>query len=184
MTKVSIGASMLASASLLLGSSGIVAGPAAPLPKPAQHHFAMKRDGKEITAGGNSFVVKLGAADTEGRYTIQDETWPTSFKVGPHYHKEHAETFYMLDGQLSWTVGGETRIIGAGDLVYIPPNTVHSVFVVGSKPAHVLFIYSPGGYEHNEEREREYTAEQLKQPEIQRKLNKASDFNPVRPQSP
>jgi quercetin dioxygenase-like cupin family protein len=84
--------------------------------------------------------LKLSATQTDGRYTIQDELWHPGYIIKPHYHKVHAETFYLISGKFEWTIGGETRLMSAGDLVYIPPKTVHSVRVIGAEDAHVLFI--------------------------------------------
>jgi len=152
--------------------------PAARAPA-AQHHFVLRGKGPMFDLGNEIDEVKLSAAQTEGRYTIQDEHWHPGYKVPPHFHKEHAETFYLIDGQFEWTVGGETHLMSAGDLVYIPPNTVHSVKVVGNKDAHVLFIYQPGGYEHYNTREMSYSKEDREKPEIQKRLREESDFNPV-----
>jgi len=146
--------------------------------KGAQHYFVLRGKGQIFDKLKDEAVeVKLSAAQTEGRYTIQDEHWHPGFDVPPHFHKEHAETFYLLDGQFEWTVGGETHLMSAGDLVYIPPNTVHAVHVVGNKDAHVLFVYSPGGYEHYQESEMAYTKEEREKPEIKSKLRRESDFN-------
>jgi quercetin dioxygenase-like cupin family protein len=146
--------------------------------KAAQHYFVLKGKGQVFDQLKDEAVeVKLSAAQTEGRYTIQDEHWHPGFDVPPHFHKEHAETFYLLDGQYEWTVGAETHLMSAGDLVYIPPNTVHSVHVVGNKDAHVLFIYQPGGYEHYQESEMAYSKEDREKPEIKSKLRRESDFN-------
>ncbi len=150
------------------------------LPHPAQHHFVMHGKGEIFDLGDEIDEVKLTAAQTEGRYSIQDERWHPGYVVPKHYHKEHAETFYLLDGQYEWTVGGETHVMSAGDLVYIPPNTVHTVRVIGNKDAHVLFIYEPGGYEHYEHREMSYSKEQRDRPEIRKKLREESDFNLVK----
>ena len=146
--------------------------------RPAQHHFVLKGKGQIFDKLKDEYVeVKLSAAQTEGRYTVQDEHWHPGFDVPPHFHKEHAETFYLMDGQFEWTVGGEKHLMSAGDLVYIPPNTVHSVHVVGNKDAHVLFIYQPGGYEHYETREMSYSEKDREKPEIKKMLREQSDFH-------
>ena len=165
-----------ASALAILPAVG--AEPSAREAKPAQHHFVMKGKGMLFpNLDHESVEVKLSSEDTEGRYTVQDEHWHPGFTVPPHFHKEHAETFYLMDGQFEWTVGGETHLMNAGDLVYIPPNTVHSVHVVGNKDAHVLFIFQPGGYEKYEIREGAYTEKQLQDPKIRAMLRKDSDFH-------
>ena len=153
-------------------------------PQPGQHYFVPHGKGQMFPDLENETdEVKLTAAQTEGRYTIQDELWHPGFDVPPHFHKEHAEVFYLMDGQVEWTVGGETHLMSAGDLVYIPANTVHSVHVVGNKDAHMLFIYQPGGYEHYEDREESYSKEERKKPQISHMLREESDFNLANPQS-
>lgn len=149
-------------------------------PAPARHYFVMKGQGAKYDVDSETPTeVKLTSEQTDGRYTFQDEMWKTTFKVPPHFHKEHSETFYLVAGQLEWTVNGETRVMGPGDLLYVPPDVVHAVRVVGDEDAHVLFIYEPGGYEKNILRELSYTEEARKRPEIRRRLREESDFNLV-----
>lgn len=146
---------------------------------PAGHVFVMHGKGKIFDEKTEVDELKLSAVQTDGRYTIQDELWHPGYVIQPHYHKIHAETFYLISGKFEWTVAGETHLMTAGDLVYIPPKTIHSVRVVGAEDAHVLFIDQPGGYEESEERERSFTAEQLAQAETQRLLRELSDIYPV-----
>lgn len=47
-------------------------------------------------------------------------------EVFPHDHPTH-EYYYILNGRGTVTVEGEARQVSQGDLVYIPPNKVHSV---------------------------------------------------------
>ncbi|MCZ2127562.1 MAG: cupin domain-containing protein [Anaerolineales bacterium] len=118
-------------------------------------------------------------AQSEGRYSIMISRWLSTFEVPPHFHKEHAETFYVLDGQVEWTVEGETRVLNAGDALYIPPNAVHSVRVLGGKDSHNILIYEPGGYEDQVDFKMNYAAEELKDPEVRDRIRKMSDFNVV-----
>lgn len=143
------------------------------------HHFALnnrleRRDGSE-----EAWSVLLTALQTEGRMSLLDEIWPAGYKVEPHFHKKHAEIFYIVSGQVEWTVGGEAHVMTGGDLVYIPPNTVHSVRTVGDQDMRTLMIYEPGGYEEYELHEVGYTKEQLETPEVKARLRKLGDFNPV-----
>jgi len=61
----------------------------------------------------------------------------------PHVHHRHAETFHVLEGEMSFTVdGGETRA-GAGDWVHVPPRTVHTFAFPGSVDARFLSVHTP-----------------------------------------
>jgi mannose-6-phosphate isomerase-like protein (cupin superfamily) len=55
----------------------------------------------------------------------------------PHFHKRSTELYYVLEGQGTLTLDGQTVPVGPGSLAHIPPGTVHSasgrmrVLVVG-----------------------------------------------------
>jgi quercetin dioxygenase-like cupin family protein len=55
--------------------------------------------------------------------------------VHPHAHPTY-EYYYVLRGHGTMTVGEESREIGPGDLVTIPPDVVHSLAPIGHAPIH------------------------------------------------
>ena len=112
-------------------------------------HLFVKRDGAETLEGSATSVsrVMLTADQTNGRYSIIDETFLPGMKSPSHRHAYHSETFIVLAGRMQWNVGGETDEIGPGDLVYIPPDTSHWAQVVGDDPVHAIMLYEPGGFE-------------------------------------
>ncbi len=75
----------------------------------------------------NRTRIMLTADQTDGRYSNVDEVFKAGMQSIPHTYTYHSETFLVLKGRMEWTVGGETQTIGPGDLVYIPPDTAHSV---------------------------------------------------------
>jgi len=129
--------------------------------------------------GVTDVEVVVTNAQSEGRYSIMRSRWLSTFQVPAHFHKTHSETFYVLEGQVEWTVDGETRVLQAGDAIYIPPNTVHSVRVVGGKDMLTLMFYEPGGYEEQADYKMNFTPEELQDPEIKARIRKMNDFNPV-----
>ncbi len=62
---------------------------------------------------------------------------------GPHFHKLHVDAFYVLEGQLEFTVGTETLLAGAGTSVAIPPGIVHAFTNPGPGGARYLNIHAP-----------------------------------------
>jgi quercetin dioxygenase-like cupin family protein len=153
--------------------------PAQPAARPSAHKFALAGKGEIFYPENEISEIKLTSADTDGRYSFADEVWKPSMTVEPHYHESHAEIFYVIDGQVEWTVGGEKQVLSAGDLVYIPPNTVHSVKVLGDKDEHSLMLYTPGGYEYYWRHEAQFTPAQLKEPDTQRIMREEEDFHPA-----
>lgn len=140
--------------------------------------FSMAGDRPTFEEDGvEDLEVIVSNEQSEGRYTIMIGRWLSTFAVPPHYHKKHSETFYIVDGEVEWTVEGETRVLRAGDALYVPPNAVHSVRVLGGKNMHNILIYEPGGYEDQVDYKMNYTKEELEDPEIKDRIRKKSDFH-------
>jgi quercetin dioxygenase-like cupin family protein len=58
-----------------------------------------------------------------------------------HYHVEQ-QIAIVLSGELTFTVGGETRVMHRGDCVVIPPNVPHAA-ASGPDGCEVLDVFSP-----------------------------------------
>jgi mannose-6-phosphate isomerase-like protein (cupin superfamily) len=66
----------------------------------------------------------------------------TATPDGAHVHREHVESFYVLDGELTLTVGD--RMIGAGEGTWlqVPAGVAHAV--ASSGPVRYLDVHTPG----------------------------------------
>ena len=73
------------------------------------------------------------------------EAWglPGDPSPPPHLHRRHTESFYVLAGELSFTVAGEERQAVAGTWVQVPPGTPHTFAFVGSRPVRFLTVHTP-----------------------------------------
>ncbi|MGH3133798.1 MAG: cupin domain-containing protein [Gaiellaceae bacterium] len=63
--------------------------------------------------------------------------------AAPHIHREHADAFYVLEGELGFHVAGEQRRLPAGSFVLAPPGLVHG-FEIGPAGARYLNLHAPG----------------------------------------
>ena len=63
--------------------------------------------------------------------------------VKAHYHAEHTEQLFILEGKGKMTIGEQTSNIKKGDYFVIPKGVPHSVKVIGRKPLKVLSVQSP-----------------------------------------
>lgn len=94
-------------------------------------------------------VVKVGDGDTGGSYSVHDNTIPAgSLGPLPHLHRDHEETFYVIEGELTVRVGERRISAPAGSFVVIPRGVVHQPSNPGTEPTRVLLIFSPAGMEH------------------------------------
>jgi quercetin dioxygenase-like cupin family protein len=85
---------------------------------------------KEITQGGHLELVSEFEVAGGGL-------------VDPHHHPTH-EFYYVTSGRGIMEIDGETREIGQGDLVHIPPNAVHSLRPVSAHAPIHCFCFAVG----------------------------------------
>jgi quercetin dioxygenase-like cupin family protein len=95
---------------------------------------------------GTLAVIKATGADTHGGLTVVDVTIAPGGMAPPHVHHREDETFWILEGELTMTVGDTTTVARPGDLVLGPRDVPHR-FKAGPDGARLLFLLSPAGLE-------------------------------------
>ncbi len=70
-------------------------------------------------------------------------------RSGPEEHAHEAEddSFYVLDGELVFTVDGEEVTAGAGTFVLVPPGVRHTFANRTYAPARVVNVHAPAGFD-------------------------------------
>jgi len=76
-----------------------------------------------------------------------DKTMMTFFEFEPHaliprHRHVHEQITYVIEGEIEFTVDGETRLLSTGDGVIILSNREHSARTLG-KPAKALDAWYP-----------------------------------------
>ena len=51
----------------------------------------------------------------------------------PHYHPNDEQWIYLLEGSLAVLMGEDVETANAGDLIYVPRNTVHGIRLLNDK---------------------------------------------------
>lgn len=70
-------------------------------------------------------------------------------RTTPHYHPRSEEIYYILSGRGEMRLEQETRPVGPGDAIAIPPGQVHTIANPGPEPLVFLCCCAPG-YEHGD----------------------------------
>ena len=65
----------------------------------------------------------------------------------PHVHSREEEGFYILDGEITFTVNGERTVLKAGTFANMPIGTPHSFKNESSHTAKMLISVAPAGLE-------------------------------------
>lgn len=96
---------------------------------------------------GDCQTVKLTGKDTNGRFTIVENDNPPGVGIPMHVHTNEDEVFRILEGEMEFTVEGNTSILKAGDTIFLPRQVPHSFRVVGEQNAKSIITIIPSGIE-------------------------------------
>jgi mannose-6-phosphate isomerase-like protein (cupin superfamily) len=64
-----------------------------------------------------------------------------------HAHREEDDSFYVLEGELTFTVDGEEVVAGPGTFVLVPPNVPHTFANRGDAVARTVNVHAPAGFD-------------------------------------
>ncbi|MFN8631647.1 MAG: quercetin 2,3-dioxygenase [Chloroflexota bacterium] len=104
-------------------------------------------DGQSVWSLGGRFTVKLDSAEVGGRFSIVEALASRAAEPPLHVHHHEDEAWYVLDGHMTFFVGGQAYAADTGTFVLAPQGLPHT-FTVDVEPTRVLVIASPGGFEH------------------------------------
>jgi quercetin dioxygenase-like cupin family protein len=95
----------------------------------------MIKSGTVVAGPHTRIEFERTSGDTSGALLSFKET----FQVGPqrppaHLHATQTERFTVLSGTLGVRVGRETRVLGPGEIVEVPPGTAHTLWNAGAEP--------------------------------------------------
>ncbi|HEY3333394.1 MAG TPA: cupin domain-containing protein [Capsulimonadaceae bacterium] len=98
-------------------------------------------------------TIKLGAIeirflldgdDTGGELCMFEFlVLPGARVPAPHYHELVDEAAYGLEGELTFTVGGEVNVLSPGERCFVPRGVVHHFANHGQSTARVLSVLTP-----------------------------------------
>lgn len=96
-----------------------------------------------------SFVprVLLRSAETANQVAVIESTVPAHWEGPPLHHHDFDETFYVLDGELTFQLGEELFRRDRGGVVFAPRGAHHAFANLNDAPASYLLICTPGGFE-------------------------------------
>ena len=90
--------------------------------------------------------IKVTADDTGGLLSIIEITEPPNAAAPLHVHHREDESFWILEGDVTFEVGDTTIAATAGDFAFGPRGIPHR-YTVGDAGCRMLFIMTPGGFE-------------------------------------
>jgi len=95
---------------------------------------------------GTLATIKAASEATAGRVVVIEPLAPRGAGSPLHVHRSEDEWFYVLEGELTFWVGGRVVEAPAGSFVYGPRDVPHT-FMVTSEQARFLLVAAPGGFD-------------------------------------
>src|SRR5436190_10112854 len=103
--------------------------------------------GRTVAVVGDVYRFLATGADTNGKYALWEAIVPPGGGPPPHVHSREEEGFYVLEGEITFTVNGERIVATAGMFANMPVGTPHSFKNESGKPAKMLISVAPAGLE-------------------------------------
>ena len=96
---------------------------------------------------GHLMSVLISSKETNGQFSLIHGFEIQGLEPPPHTHTREDESFYLISGEIRYTVGHEVLNAKQGDWVFLPRDVPHSFQVITDK-AEVLIHLTPGGFEN------------------------------------
>lgn len=93
---------------------------------------------------GGLYEVLLSSEESDGAMSVLQMTMPAGSGPPPHVHPG-SEMVYVVEGALTYHIGGELIEGGPGSLFHIPAGTLE--WFEPTTTTRVLVTYRPGGIE-------------------------------------
>lgn len=103
-------------------------------------------EGEALWFLGILVTIKATSEATAGGVAVIEHHAPRGSGSPLHVHHREDEWFYVIEGQLTFWVGGEVVEAPAGSFVYGPREIPHT-FTVVSETARFLLVTEPAGFE-------------------------------------
>jgi mannose-6-phosphate isomerase-like protein (cupin superfamily) len=101
-----------------------------------------------VTADGSTIRELLAHRNSSiRRQSLAEARLAPGAATTPHHHAVTEEIYYILSGTAAMTLGEETRPVGPGDAIAIPPGCRHTIRNTGREELVFLCTCAPG-YEH------------------------------------
>lgn len=107
----------------------------------------MPDEGRTVAVVGDVYRFLATGEDTNGKYALWEAIVPPGGGPPPHVHSREEEGFYILEGEMTFTINGERVVAKTGTFANMSVGTPHSFKNESGKPAKMLISVAPAGLE-------------------------------------
>ena len=102
-------------------------------------------EGRTVAVVGDVYRFLATGEETNGKYALLEAIVPPGGGPPPHVHSREEEGFYILEGEITFTIDGKKQMAKAGMFANMPVGTPHSFKNESGKPAKMLISVAPAG---------------------------------------
>lgn len=115
--------------------------------RPAQTIHFGPDEGPVFSAVGDVYRILATGEQTGGAYALCEARVLPGGGPPPHVHRREDESFFILEGEITFTLDGRSILARAGSFLQSPRNLPHAFKNEGSAPARMLILTTPSGFE-------------------------------------
>jgi quercetin dioxygenase-like cupin family protein len=146
---------------------------------PGRAHTVAPGEGRIVNLGVTRMRVLAAGDETTGRaFTLAEFAGEHGPWTVPHLHRGMEESFFVLDGDFTFTVGEEEIPAGPGSDVLVPRGTRH-LLAAGAAGGRCLVLMVPGGQEDMFFELGELGSDSLRDPRVRAAIAAKYDSIPV-----
>ncbi|MBF4493069.1 cupin domain-containing protein [Flavobacterium sp. MR2016-29] len=131
-------------------------------------------EGQKLKIAGGNYRIIISGKQTDGEYAVIEMSVPPGAGPNPHSHADFTETFYVLEGEVTFKSELGTYIAKKSSFVNIPKGgIVHGFKNLSNETAKLLCTVTPAGLDNLFEEMAAYleTASTDTEKETQEKIN-------------
>ena len=101
---------------------------------------------RSVWYNGSLMTLLATGEETQGKFALIEAVSRKGNDPPPHIHRREEEIFYVLEGEVVFSVGDRTIKGMPGTMIFLPRDVRHS-FTIESEHARMLLLVAPAGLE-------------------------------------
>jgi quercetin dioxygenase-like cupin family protein len=129
-------------------------------------------EGQKLKIAGGNYRIIISGKQTDGEYAVIEMSVPPGAGPNPHAHPDFAETFFVLEGEVSFKSELGSYVAKKNSFVNIPKGgIVHGFKNLSNEPAKLLCTVTPAGLDNLFEEIAGYMEAAVSSSELEKKEN-------------
>ena len=143
-----------------------------------QAQLIAARTGQRYELGNISLRLLAGSEETDGTFSLGEFSGGEGPWTIPHVHQKGEESFYVLEGQFTFTIGGDEVEAQPGSFILVSRGTRH-LMRAAAGGGRFLTLWTPGGPEAMFVELSRLAPDSLRDPAVRQMLSARFDSVPV-----